>query len=234
MAFPETNWSLLAAASLHGGGQDRRALSELCSHYWQPVFSAIRGWGYGEEESRDYTQGFFEHLLTHPVLRRADREQGKFRTFVLTVLWRYLNDIRKKLAAEKRWGGQQRLPWDPEAEEVADPGDEAAFTRLLDYGWACTLLQRTMAVMEDWIRKKHGAAAWELMRRFLPGSPGVPEAAELAALLSLSLPGTRTEIHRLRSRFREVLRRQILATVSSPEEVDEEIRYLGQVLRSRP
>lgn len=231
MAFPETNWSILAEATLHGDESARTALGDLCQQYWQPVYVAIRSRGYGDEDARDHTQGFFEYLLEGAILCKADQAQGKFRTFLLTVLWRFLNDERKKQAAEKRWGGQRRESLDVSDYEIA--ADEESLTQVLDHEWAVSVMQRTLSALKEEVVGKQGEAGWELLRRFLPGSREVPVVEEVAELLNISNPGARTEIHRLRNRFREMLRRQLMGTVTRADELDEEIRYLGQVLRGR-
>lgn len=230
MAFPETNWSILATASLHGDDGALEALNTLCRNYWQPVFLAIRSRGYNEEDARDHTQGFFKHLMEKSILGKADQGQGRFRTFLLTVLWRFLNDDKKMRTADKRWGYQQR-----ESIEVAETEtarEDEAFVSILDQEWAANVIQRTLDFLAEDCINKQGEEAWLLLKRFLPGSRGIPPVEELAHFLGISESGARSEIHRLRNRFREHLRRQVMATVTSMDELDDEIRYLGQVLRT--
>ncbi len=229
MAFPETNWSMLATATLHGDEHAKDALSQLCQGYWQPVYAAIRSWGYGDEEAKDHTQGFFAFLFEKSILKKADQSQGKFRTFLLTVLWRFLNDQRKKDSAEKRWGNQERESF--EEANIELPVEEETLHRVLDFEWAMNVMQRSLDALKEEVIKKHGDQGWALMRRFLPGSREIPVAEEVAELLGISAAGARTEIHRLRNRFRELLRKQLMGTVTSMNELDEEIRYLGQILR---
>lgn len=232
MAFPETRWSVLAAATLHGDEHSRQALEELCGRYWQPVYAVIRMRGRSEDDARDQTQAFFEYLLARSALRRADRTRGRFRTFLLTLLWRFLRDEHTRATAAKR-GGEIG----PDQDEV-EPDELAAEARplaeSLDREWALATLDRALAVVRSEVIETRGSAAWEILRGFLPGSAAAPSAAEAGAALGLSEAGVRSEVHRLRGRCREALRRELMPTVSSPEELDLEIQYLGRALRTSP
>src|SRR5215510_13873140 len=102
MSFPTTNWAILAKATVHGDDAGRRAMGELCEIYWNPVFVAVRASGMGVEDAKDQTQSFFRCLMENSTLRRAEQTRGKFRSFLLTVLWRFLRDERDKSSAKKR------------------------------------------------------------------------------------------------------------------------------------
>lgn len=228
MAFPETHWSMLAAASAHGDEAARIAMNELCQRYWQPVYAVVRSLGSDQEDARDRTQSFFLYLLDGATLRRADKRRGRFRTFLMTVLWRFLRDERKRDEADKRGGERESVTWDEEGAEVPVSWDEPG--EVLDREWALSTMERAIETVRREFVDLRGDAAWTVWRGFLPGSVSVPSIALAASILGLSEGGARTEIHRLRNRCREALRRELMATVSSPEELEEELAYLGRAL----
>ncbi len=230
MSFPETRWTDLAQATLHGDAPQRAALEDLCERYWGPVHAAIGRLAGRSEEARDLTQAFFAHVLEHSTLRQADRARGRFRTFLLTVLWRFLKDERERRGAAKRGAGVEALAFD-ELSEADQPGRQQAVAETLDREWAMTVLARALDTVRSGIVAGRGVAAWEVLRGYLPGSLHVPENVTAAAALGLSEAGLRTEVHRLRQRCREALRRELLPTVATPGEVDGELAYLARLLR---
>lgn len=230
MVFPETRWSLMATASLHGDTAARAALDAWCRRYWQPVFAVLRARGVPEDLAQDRTQAFFAYLLEHSTLRRADPKRGRFRTFLLTVLWRFLRDERKRELAAKRGGDVEELALD--AMETELPAEAGPLCDLLDREWALATLERVLDLVRRECIGSRGEAGWQVLRGFLPGGGGTPaSAAEAATVLGLSEAGVRTEVHRLRHRCREALRAELMGTVANPEDVDDEIEYLGRVLR---
>ncbi len=229
MAFPETCWSMLALATIHGDQAAGQALDELCRRYWQPVYAVIRSQGSGDDEARDRTQSFFLYLLENATLRKADRSRGRFRTFLLTVLWRFLRDERRRDNAEKRGGNLDELSLDELETEL--PSQPGLLNETLDREWALTTMERAIEVVRHEFVATRGEAAWSVWRGFLPGSAGVPSMSLAAKTLGVGEGGARSEVHRLRNRCREALRRDLIGTVSSPEDLDDEIAYLGRALQ---
>lgn len=232
MSFPTTNWKMLAQATVHGDEAGRSAMGELCEIYWNPVYVAVRASGLGVEDAKDQTQSFFRCLMENSTLRRAQKARGKFRSFLLTVLWRFLRDERDKSSAKKR-GGDTGID---SMEEVADedlPHEAGPMMEALDREWGMALFDRVMAVMREEVVESRGEEVWQTLRQFLPGSLSSPPIADAAAALGLTESGLRSEVHRLRQRCREVLRFELITTVTSPEEIQEELAYLGRVLRVR-
>lgn len=229
MAFPETRWSILAVATIHGDHAARQAFDELCRRYWQPVYAVIRSRGTGNDEACDRTQSFFLYLLENATLRKADRARGRFRTFLLTVLWRFLRDERKREGAEKRGGDHDELSLDEL--ETGLPSQPGPVNETLDREWALTTMERALEAVRHEFVATRGEAAWKVWRGFLPGSAGGPSMSSAAAVLGVSEGGARSEVHRLRKRCREALRRELIGTVSSPEDLDDEIAYLGRALQ---
>jgi DNA-directed RNA polymerase specialized sigma24 family protein len=232
MSFPNTNWTVLAQATLQGDEDARRAMDEFCQLYWKPVYLAICATARSGEDAKDQTQSFFRYVMANSTLRRAQRERGKFRTFLLTILWRFLRDERDKLMAEKR-GGDAIVSSLDEATEGELPPEAAPLTEALDREWGNALFERVIETIRREVVAARSEEAWKILRQFLPGSLHTPAAADVAPALGLTEGGLRSEVHRLRQRCREVLRFEVLTSVSSPEEVDEEIAYLGRVLRTQ-
>jgi DNA-directed RNA polymerase specialized sigma24 family protein len=230
MPFPETRWTMLAQATLNGDSAARRALDEICERYWQPVFVAVRGSGLAIEDAHDATQSFFVYILEQSTLRRAQRERGRFRSFLLTVLWRFLRGQYRKQNAMMRGGGQEIESFDTVLDEAL-PAEAAPLAEVLDREWAMATLERVLSKLRAEVIEMRGEPVWETLRCFLPGSTQFMAFAKAAELLGLSEGGARTEVHRLRQRCREILRREILPTVEFPGQVDEEIEHLGKILR---
>jgi DNA-directed RNA polymerase specialized sigma24 family protein len=232
MSFPNTSWTIIAEATLQGNEAARRAMDEFCQLYWRPVHHAICAAGRHGEDSEDQTQSFFRYLMANSTLRRVERGRGKFRTFLLTVLWRFLRDERDKVMAEKR-GGDATIYSLEEATENDLPSEAAPLTEALDREWGMALFQRVMQTIRAEVVAERGEEAWKILRQFLPGSLHAPLMADVAPALNLTEGGLRSEVHRLRKRCQDVLRFEVVISVSSPEEIDEEIAYLGRVLRAQ-
>src|SRR5712691_5099032 len=172
MYFPTTQWSLLARASLNGETTARQALEDLCHRYWLPLHKYIRSRGYTEVEAQDLTQEFFLHLMEHATLKRADPLRGRFRSFLLGALIRFLRDQRERRQAKKRGGGALHLNLDEEALPALAANTEPAVV-LFDREWA-------LVILEEALRRLHGEcqpdleARFAVLRGFLPGSLQVP------------------------------------------------------------
>jgi RNA polymerase sigma factor (sigma-70 family) len=227
MPFPSTHWSLLAQATFSGEAAGRSAMNALCQRYWHPLNGYIRRRGHDETEAADLTQQFLLHLLEHRTLDKADPAIGKFRSFLLGSLQRFLGDDRDRRLAQKRGSGAMHLSIDDEAGPV--PAVEPEMMRFFDRDWAIAVVEHALAELEA-DSKASGRERFAVLKRFLPGSiePLTYEAA--AAELEVSLPALKSEVYRLRQRFRALARQQIAETVGTPHEIEEEMRYLQQVL----
>lgn len=230
MVFPTTHWSLLAKASLNGDSTGRQALEELCRQYWRPLHEFARSRGYGEAEAQDLTQDFIVHLLEHSTFKRADRLRGRFRSFLLGSLVRFLADEYDRRHAQKRGQGAAHSSLDFAEANLADPAQEPASA--FDREWALVILERVLLALQHG-HEAGGVERFAVLRRFLPGSLEVPTYESAAAQLGLSLPAFKSEVHRLRQHFKEAVRQEVLATVSAPHEVEEELGYLQQVLMDK-
>lgn len=227
MYFPTTHWSVLARASMSGESGARQALEDLCRRYWSPLKQFIRARGYNEAEAEDLTQEFLLHVLEHSTLKRADREVGRFRSFLLGALSRFLADAYDRRQAQKRGGGVSHISVDEPNLEVPAEGNEIAFDR----EWALVILENALkGVAQEW---EGSESRFAVLRRFLPGALETPSYEVAATHLKLSVPALKSELHRLRQRFKALVRQEIANTVSAPHEIEQEMSYLQQVLMDR-
>jgi DNA-directed RNA polymerase specialized sigma24 family protein len=231
MYFPTTHWSLLAKASLTGETAALNALGELCRHYWLPLNQFIRSRGYGETEAQDLTQEFLLHLMTGPALQRPDRLKGKFRSFLLGALVHFLHDERDRRLAQKRGGS---VPHESlEEETVASTGDSDGSAILFDREWALAILENALNQVRIELGTGDAPRKFEVLQHFLPGALEVPTYESAAEQTGLSLAALKSEVHRLRQRFRALVRQEIAGTVSAPHEIDEELAYLQSILMDK-
>jgi RNA polymerase sigma-70 factor (ECF subfamily) len=229
MYFPTTQWTLLAQATLSGETAGRQAMEDLCHRYWSPLYQFIRARGYNEAEAKDLTQEFLLHLVEHSTLQKADRSRGKFRSFLCGALVRFLADAYDKRQAQKRGGGALHVELDSTAEQlgaISNP-DELAFDR----EWALVILENALRTVEQ--QFKGAEKQFAVLRQFLPGSIAVPSYDDAATQLCLNLPALKSELHRLRQRFKAAVREEVAATVSAPHEIDQEMDHLQKVLMNR-
>jgi DNA-directed RNA polymerase specialized sigma24 family protein len=232
MQFPKTSWTVLAQATLNGGSEGQRALDEVCQLYWRPVYAAICAIGTRGADAEDFTQSFFRYLMINSTLKSAERGKGKFRTFLLTVLWRFVRDERAKCNAWKR-GGCAEICSLEETHDDALMCEAAPVAEALDREWGLAVFGRVVEILRREIVASRGEKAWKILRNYLPGSLQMSPMVDSAAALGLSEGALRSEVHRLRKRCREILRGELISTVSSPEDVHDEMVYLGRVLRSQ-
>ena len=230
MYFPTTHWSLLARATLSGETVGRQALEDLCRRYWCPLQQFIRGRGYNEAEAQDLTQDFLLHLLEHSTLKRADRLRGKFRSFLLGALSRFLKDEYDRRHAQKRGGGIAHISLEEEP-ALAISSDPAEI--LFDREWALVILENGLRALRQEFEAANDPNRFAVLGHFLPGSVDVPTYEEAAAQLGLTLPALKSELHRLRHRFKTLVRQEVASTVSAPHEIDEEMNYLQQILTNK-
>ena len=228
-AFVTTHWSVVLAARDQGTPKSSEALEALCRTYWFPLYAFIRRQGRGPHDAQDLTQEFFARLLEKGYLNSATQEKGRFRTFLLVTLKRFLANEWDRQQAQKRGGGKLIVPIDPELAEsrfLAAPAAELQPDLLFDRQWAVTLLERTMSRLQEEYVSTGRAKLFELLRGCLAKDESALPYAEIAARLNLTEPAVKMAVQRLRSRYREILRAEIADTVAGPQEVEDEIRHL--------
>ncbi|MBS0262522.1 MAG: sigma-70 family RNA polymerase sigma factor [Planctomycetes bacterium] len=233
LGFAPTHWTIvLAAARGTAESQGRAALTELCQTYWFPLYAYARRRGENEHTAEDLTQAFFTSLLSHDALARVDRDKGKFRAFLLTAFKNFLADERDRQQAQKR-GGQLIVisldGRDSESRYQLEPVQDLSPERVFDRQWALTVLDRVLNRLQaEWAAAGKGEL-FALLQRTLTGDQ--PETYEaIARQFGLTAGAVKSSAHRLRQRYRELFHTEISQTVSSPEAIAEEIRYLMSCL----
>jgi RNA polymerase sigma-70 factor (ECF subfamily) len=216
--FQATLWTVVLRAKDHS----RDALEELIASYWKPVYIYIRRWGYPSEEAKDLSQGFFADLLERDFLKGVSREKGRFRTFLLTVLKRYLINESERKRAQKRGGGKALLSLDFTRAErdftvmpVTDETPERSFNRQ----WALEAMTRALVALA----REMEPATFESIKPHLAGGPAYDETAKK---LGISVVRLNNLIHRTRKRYRELLRIEVAGSLNDPQQADEEVRNL--------
>lgn len=232
MDFPETHWSVLARASLDGGPAAEEALERFCRSYRPAVLDFIRWTGVPAQDAEEVAQEFFLRLLASRAWRRAEPTQGRFRSFLLGALKHHIADLRRRGSAGKRGGGQLPVSLDELMESGMEfvPGipDDAADQ--FDRDWAVRIVENALGAVALEARDSGRAAAFERLVPFLPVATDPPSYEALAESLGMSVPAAKSEVHRLRARFRNALRAEVARTVSAPHEIDIEMRHLHSVL----
>jgi len=233
--FDTTHWSEV----LQAGGQScpaaTEALERLCHAYWYPLYVHVRRLGWGAEDAQDLTQQFFARLLERNYLELADRERGRFRTFLLTSLKHFLADEWEKLRTQKRGGGQTVISWDgvdPEERYRHEPTENLTPDRIYEKRWAGILLDGVLNQLRAEYELVGRVTEFDQLKSFVWGDGNPGSYAEAAARMNVEAGTLKVAVHRLRKRFREQLRLEVLKTVSSPAEVDAELGHLRELLSS--
>jgi RNA polymerase sigma-70 factor (ECF subfamily) len=212
--------------------QADQALETLCRLYWHPIYAFVRRKGFTIEDAQDLTQEFFAELIARRDFARIDRSKGKFRSFLLASLQHFLANEWHKRHALKRGGGRVLIPFEAtEAEEglAADLASDMNPERLFDRRWASTVLQRAIAELRrEWVAQDKEALFAELSV-FLTETAGAADYDAPAARLGMTVGAVATSVHRLRKRYRELVRATLAQTVTTPLELEEEMRYLLEV-----
>jgi DNA-directed RNA polymerase specialized sigma24 family protein len=225
--FPTTQWNLVLLAGESLAQQSREALETLCRTYWYPLYAFVRRQGYSPDEAQDLTQGFFARLLEKRYLRDYQRERGRFRTFLLASLQHFLANERDWARAQKRGGGVATLPLDAVVQDgenrySLEPRSSLTPEKIFERQWALTLLDRVLLRLQGESVQAGNSDQFGRLKDFLIGDEARIPHRQLARELGTSEGALKVAIHRLRRRFREVLREEISHTVSDPDDVQEE------------
>lgn len=230
--FPTTQWTLVFRVR-HGGEVRRLALQELCDLYWYPVYAFLRRQGHSSHRAEDLTQGFFIRLLHDESFAAADEEKGRLRTFLLQHLKRHLADQRRFDLALKRGGGFKTISFEElRAEEryTCEPLDWRDPERLFSQAWARELIAAVREKLRaDFVDAKR-PEAFEVLLPFLLLDGDLPSYREVATRLRATDVSVRLMVHRLRGKFRALLREEVVRTTGSAAEVEAELEWLKSML----
>jgi RNA polymerase sigma-70 factor (ECF subfamily) len=230
--FETRRWSVVLAARTGHSTESRRALAWLCEAYWYPLYAFIRRQGYDPEDARDLTQGYLASLLERGDLRDVRPELGRFRSFLLASVRHYLANERRREHAKKRSPGRPLLSLYADMAEDryrVEPADELTPEVLFERKWAATVFDRAVSRLGNEWGDGVRARKFEKLRGYLTGDDSA-SYLEAAGALAMTEDAVKATVHRLRRRFGELLREEIAQTVRDPKDVDDEIRYLLDVL----
>lgn len=222
------------AAGQPSSPEAQQALADLCRIYWLPLYGYVRQRVRDVHEAQDLTQEFFVRLLDRKLFAAAQPERGRFRAFLLTALKNFLANEWVKSKATKRGGERLLFSLDFDAGEsklsqfaTRDDSPERQFDRQ----WATTLLDQVLVRLRSEFRTAGKESQFDELKRFLAGGRDHPGGYAVAAeRLGMTADAVKVAAHRLRQRYRELLRDEIAQTVAQPDDIDEEIRDLFQCL----
>ena len=212
--------------------QAAEALEKLCRAYWYPLYVYVRRQGNSPEDAQDLTQDFLSRLLEKNYFAKADRDRGKFRTFLLGSLKNFLVNEWKRAGRLKRGGGVEFLSIDANVAEdryATEPANEANPDAAYEQRWAVTLIEHVLATLRREYIAADKARLFEELKGFIWGDKSTASYAAIAGHLNLTEGTVKVSVHRLRQRFRELLRAEVAHTLARPEDVDDELRYLISV-----
>lgn len=233
-AFDTTRWSVVLAAGQEDSPSAQEALTQLYRAYWYPLYVIVRRQGCSPHDAEDLTQGFFLHLLNRHDLATVRRERGRFRSFLLVSLKHFLVNEWKRARALRRGGNQPAVSLELlgaeerfAAEQFETPDAEKCFDRR----WAVAVLEQVFGRLRQEYASSGRQMLFNTLKPYLsPDGPGCSQAA-VAAELGLNENALKQAVHRLRTRYRELLREEVAQTVATPGDIEDELRYLIEVLR---
>lgn len=209
------------------------ALASLCRDYWRPLYFFARRRGHGAEDAQDLTQGFIAGLLAANAIADADRERGRFRTFLLSAFVHFLAKDHRAQSALKRGGAVTFV--DLHAPEV-EAGYAASLQNNVtpevefDRSWALAVLEGVMVRLREEYAAAGRGALYDAIQPHLSGAAGRPGYAQIGAALGMSESAVTVAMHRMRKRYGQLLREAIASTVAEEEDVEGELRHLITIL----
>jgi RNA polymerase sigma factor (sigma-70 family) len=226
--FAQTDWFMVAAAGQRASAESRAALEKLCGIYWYPLYAFVRRQGYGPEDAQDLTQEFFARLIEKNSISFADRDRGKFRSFLLTSLKHFLVNEWEKARAAKRGGGQV-ISWDQQSAEaryLSEPRDSLSPDKLYERRWAAAVLDHVLKQLRVEYVTAGKDQLFQAMKDVLLGEKSEVPYETLCKRLGMSEGALKVAVYRLRQRYKDLLQAEVAQTVDNPAEIDDEVRYL--------
>ncbi|MGB0578059.1 MAG: RNA polymerase sigma factor [Limisphaerales bacterium] len=231
--FVTTRWTLIREAAGGGDSEAIEALGTLFGNYWQPLYRYARRKGRSKEDAEDLVQGYFAQLMTADALKDVDQNKGKFRAFLLTGLNHWMINDWKRSTRQKRGGGTPLLSFDWESAENGleiDAPEAGNPDKLFDREWALTLLGQVLDKLGKLSREEGNAAQFATLKPCLTSDSSRIPYAKIATQLGMTEGAARVAVHRLRKRYRHLLTEEIERTLSSPENIAEEMQSLFAAL----
>ncbi|HEY1174084.1 MAG TPA: sigma-70 family RNA polymerase sigma factor [Verrucomicrobiae bacterium] len=230
--FATTRWSVVMAAG-SASPRSGEALAQLCQAYWYPLYAYVRRQGHNAHDAQDLTQEFFARLLEKNYLSAVNRDKGRFRSFLLASLKHFLANEWDKARAQKRGGGKEIIHLDAHDAETRyslEPRDVISADKIYERRWAMLLLDRVLLRLQEEQIAAGKGKQFESLKVCLLGDRASVPYTELATQMGMTESNVKVTVHRLRQRYRELLRAEIAETVDSPAEVEEELRHLFTAL----
>jgi RNA polymerase sigma-70 factor (ECF subfamily) len=232
--FATTHWSVvLSAHPTRGGQHGSEALAQLCRTYWRPIFAFVCSRGYAVSDAQDLTQDFFVMVLEGNLLKLADPTRGRFRSLLLKSLKNFLADAAEKQRAQKRGGKLNFISWDDWMAQAPSQLSIPMTTlenlspeRVFDLRWAATIVERALQRLREECEGRGRRRLFELISGYLTADRADISYAIIAQKVGVTEPEVKRLLHRMRLRYRELLRHEVAQTVENAGDVDEEIRYL--------
>ena len=231
--FATTHWSVVLAAADEAAPDRRRALAHLCRDYWYPLYAYVRRRGSSVHEAEELTQEFFARLLDKDFLSSAAPDKGRFRSFLLVCLKRFLANEWDRRRAKKRGGGKRPLSIDfrdAESRYRQEPSSELTAERIYERRWALSLLEQGLTQLADEMAAAGKGHFFEKLKVYLTAGADEPPRDETAEALGISPGALKVRVHRMRQRYRQVLRERIAMTLNDPNDVEDEIHRLFSAL----
>ena len=230
--FATTHWSVVLAAANQESPEGAAALEKLCRTYWYPLYAYVRRSGHSPEDAQDLTQAFFACLLARDSLAQVRPQKGKFRSFLLTALRHFLSDQWSQARAVKRGGRVEVLSWDAleaEGRYRLEPVERLDAERIYERRWAMTLLEQALNRLRDESTAAGKTELFEALESLVAGESDI-SCGDVAVKLGLTESAVKSSLHRLRERYRALVREEIAHTVAEPAEIEAEVRYLITVV----
>jgi DNA-directed RNA polymerase specialized sigma24 family protein len=231
--FATTHWSIVLSAGRDPSADAGAAMASLCETYWYPVYAFIRRRGGDADKAMDLTQGFFARLLEKRDLAGVDRARGRFRSWLMAAVKHYLSNERDYARADKRGGGHPPISIDAadaESRYSLEPSHELTPDRIFERRWALMLLEHVLSALRRECVDDGKGELFDALKECIGGRPGDSRYREVAAQFDMGEGAVRMAAHRLRRRYRELLRQHIAETVETPEQIEDEIGFLFSAL----
>jgi RNA polymerase sigma factor (sigma-70 family) len=231
--FATTHWSLVLAAGSPESTRYQEALEILCQTYWYPLYAFLRKRGHDVHKTEDHIQSFLAYIIEKCALGRADRNRGKFRSFLVASLRNFLNNEWDHAHSKKRGGHKRILSLDTmtaEARYALEPVDRLSPDKLFERSWALTILDKAMTRLQSELTDKNKGDLFNHLKTYMTADRDTVPYQATAQTLGMTETAVKVAVHRLRKRYRELLRDEIAQTVSEEMHIDEEIGNLFSAL----